>query len=550
MSSLHNSESDITTFDYVVIGGGSAGCVLANRLSESGKYRVALLEAGAEDKNPLIHMPAGLAPLVSGKFCNWKYWSEPQSNLNNRRLYQPRGKVLGGCSSINAQVYVRGNAQDYDQWEAKGCPGWSYKQLLPLFRKMETYQPTLSEAESQYHGKQGLLNITRKHKLNPLSEAFLTGAQQAGHKFNKDCNGEDQEGVGIFYQYQLNGQRHSNARAYLTPVKQRQNLHIFTRAQATRLLFENKQICAVEVIINGKLKTLSVNREAIVCGGAFNSPQLLMVSGIGPKEHLEQRGIQVIHTLPGVGANLQDHLNLYVETLASNRTPLSFHFSAWGRIAKALWQYTTAKKGEFTSNLLETGGFLKTEPSESTPDLQFHFMPMLGVHHGLRMENASKHYGYSLILNDNRPYSRGKLTLKSATMLDAPLIDPNYLHDERDIKRLVTGVRMARNILSQPAFQPYQKSEFSPGEQVQSDEEIENWIREHAESVYHPAGTCKMGTDPLSVVSPELKVHGITGVRVADASIMPFLVSGNTNAAVTVIGEKAAEMILAENASS
>lgn len=535
--------STVKEFDYIVIGGGSAGCVLANRLTENGRNSVALIEAGPKDTNPLIHMPAGIAPLVSGKYCNWKYWSEPQQHLNGRRLYQPRGKVLGGCSSINAQVYVRGNALDFDNWENLGCQHWGYKDVLPYFKKMEHFEPESDEVNAPYHGKTGPLNIAKRRFLNPLSEAFVEAAQQAGHVYNADFNGHNQEGVGVFQSYHLNGQRHSNAAAYLTPIKHRKNLTIITDTIVSRIIMEESRAVAVTTKRAAVAGMLKARKEIILAAGAFNSPQLLMLSGIGPAEELRKFNIPVLCNLPGVGKNLQDHLNLYIETIANVKKGISFHVSAWPRIGKALWQYTTSRRGEFTSNFLETGAFLKTDSQEASPDLQFHFMPMLGVHHGMDMKNAQKFYGYSLILNDNRPFSTGTLTLKSTDVSEQPFIDPNYLADERDVERLIKGVRIARDILNQPALSQYCKEAFSPPAKLETDDELAAWIRQHAESVYHPAGTCKMGIDDMAVVDPELKVRNINGLRVVDASIMPNLVSGNTNAAVTMIAEKAADLI-------
>ncbi|WP_317929536.1 choline dehydrogenase [Halioxenophilus sp. WMMB6] len=534
------------TADYIIIGGGSAGCVLANRLSEDPATKVTLIEAGPRDSNPWIRLPSGLIPLVNGTYCNWKYWSEPQRHLHNRRLYQPRGKVLGGCSSINAQVYVRGNAEDYNGWSQLGCEGWSYSEVLPYFLKMEDFQPDTSPANSRYHNRGGPLTISNREFINPLTEAFLKAAEQAGHARNDDHNGACQEGIGILYSYNRDGQRCNNARAYLDPARPRANLQIITNAQVHRLIISQGQVEGVEYSQNSHSQKLYCSEEVILSAGAFNSPQLLMISGIGPETELKKHDIPLKLHLPGVGQNLQDHLNLYVETRSKSRVGMSFHSSSWLRYTRECLKYALFTKGELTSNLLEAGGFIKCNPNQITPDLQFHFLPSFGAHHGLDLSNLKKHYGYSLIFNDNRPHSRGSLTLQSSSITDAPRIDPNYLSDERDVQQLVQGVREARKILAQPAFDDHRECEISPGDALQSDEQLTEWVRNNAETVYHPACTCKMGvaTDPLAVVDSQLRVWGIDKLRVADASIMPNLVSGNTNAACTMIGEKAAAMIL------
>ena len=531
-------------FDFLIVGGGSAGCVLANRLSENGRFRVALIEAGPPDRNPFIHMPAGIMPLVRGTFCNWKFWSEPQQHLNGRRLYQPRGKTLGGCSSINAQVYVRGHANDFDEWASLGCTGWSFDEVLPYFRRSENYEPQAEQKDQPFHGESGPLTIGERKRLNPLSAAFLKAADQAGVNPTDDFNGEQQEGYGVLHSYHRNGQRCSNARAYLGSAADRDNLVIITNAHVTKIELTQGRAVGIRYLQGKREIVLRANREVIISAGAFNSPQLLMLSGIGDKNELAKHGIPMQHELPGVGKNLQDHLNIYLETRARTRVAMSLHPSAWLRLLREGIKYTFLKRGELTSNLLETGAFIRSSPDEPIPDLQIHFIPMLGAHHGLEIDALKKYYGYSMVINDCRPLSRGYVGLHSADPHDPPLIDPNYLAHDRDIDRLVRGIRLSREILAQPAFDFHRDSECSPGAAIETDTELSQWVKDNVETVYHPVGTCKMGCDAMSVVDSQLRVIGIKGLRVVDASIMPTLIGGNTNAAVTMIGEKASDLIL------
>lgn len=535
-----------TSYDYVIVGGGSAGCVLANRLSADGRNSVCLVEAGPTDRNPLIRMPLGIIPLVRGWFCNWKFWSEPQAHLCGRRLYQPRGKVLGGSSAINATVYTRGHPSDYDHWAALGCEGWSYRDVLPYFIKSETFEPSCSDADRPFHGANGPLNVSERRHDNPLSKAFVRAAVQAGHQQNRDFNGARQEGVGMFHVFQKGGQRHSNARAYLAPAAGRTNLTVLTATHATRVLFQGSTAVGVRVLRKGRYQDLRATKEVILSAGTFQSPQLLMLSGIGPGEELGRHGIEVLKELPGVGANLQDHLDVIVETRARSRVGVSFVPGAWPRLLLGWMNYVFRRKGEFTSNAAEAGGFFRSSDEEAVPDIQWHFLPAPNGQHGLDLSGVMTRYGYCLMSYDLRPASRGVVGLNSADPLAPPRIDPNYAAEARDVERLVLAIRETRRVLAQPALDAHRGVEIAPGAHLQSDEELADYVRRTAEIAYHPVGTCTMGPagDTSSVVDARLRVHGVQRLRVVDCSIMPTVPGSNTNAPATMIGEKGADMIL------
>jgi choline dehydrogenase-like flavoprotein len=532
-------------YDYIIVGGGSAGCVLANRLSANPASQVCLLEAGPPDSSPFIRVPLGIIGMMMSKKLNWQYFTEPQVQLDGRRLYWPRGKTLGGSSSSNAMIYTRGHPADYDQWAALGNRGWSFADVLPIFLRTEHYEG----GASAFHGSGGALNVAPLRSPNLLSRTFVEAALEAGYRRSPDFNGPSQEGVNCYEVTQKNGERWSAARAYLHPVLQRRNLTVLTGAHVTQLILAGKRAAGVAYRRGGKLETALARREVLVAGGAINSPQLLMLSGIGAPDELSRHGIALRHALPGVGQNLQDHLDVLIVHRCTQPVSLGISLSTLPAQVKRLYDFLVHRTGALTSNSAEAGGFVKSTPDQSVPDLQFHFTParLDGHAHTLRSALSTLWgHGYALHVCPLHPASRGRIGLNSGDPAAAPLIEPHYLSEPSDLAMLIKGVRAARRVLAAPAFDPYRGEEIFPGSGVQSDRQIEQFIRRKAETIYHPIGTCKMGHDAMAVVDDTLKVHGIDGLRVVDASIMPLLIGGNTNAPTMMIAERAADLILGE----
>jgi choline dehydrogenase-like flavoprotein len=522
------------TYDVIIVGAGSAGCVLANRLSANANRRVLLLEAGPRDWHPFIHMPAGIAKLVTRMHLNWDYNTEPQAALNNRRLWWPRGRVLGGSSSINAMCYIRGDARDYDEWaRLAGDDAWSWRNVLPLFKRSEAN----TRGADALHGANGPLAVSDLRHRNVLSEAFVAAATSCGHLANSDFNGETQEGFGFYQVTQRNGARCSTAASFLREARGRANLTVHTRAVTQRVLIESSRAVGVDYRHHGRL-TRAEGREVILCGGTINSPQLLMLSGIGPADHLRAHGIRVAVDAPGVGDNLQDHLDIC--TLQRCTKPVSY--DRLSDIAVGL-RYLLRRDGPGTSNIAEAGGFMRSKfATDARCDLQFHFVPGLLDDHG---RNRLDGYGYTVHVCALRPRSRGTIRLASADPAAKASIQPNYLGDTGgyDLAMLIEGVKRSRDILAAAAFDTYRGDEIFPGANVVGETDIEAFIRRKAESIYHPVGTCRMGSDANAVVDTQLRVRGVDGLRVVDASVMPCLPGGNTNAPTIMIAERAAELI-------
>ncbi len=525
------------TFDYVIVGAGSAGSALADRLSADGKHTVLVLEFGGSDRSIFIQMPAALSIPLNMKAYNWGYWSEPEPQLDNRRISCPRGKALGGSSSINGLVYVRGHALDFDRWEAEGARGWSYAKVLPYFRRAETFRGRASE----YRGADGPLVTTPGVRKNPLFDAFIEAGRQAGYPVSEDLNGARGEGFGGFDMTVKDGVRWSAANAYLRPAMKRKNVTVETHALVTKILFEGRRAVGVAYEKGGRSQTARA-REVILSGGAINSPQLLKLSGVGPAQELQALGIPVVHDLPGVGENLQDHLEYYFQVASKQPITLYRHTGLIGRGLVGL-QWLLRGTGLGASNQFEAGAFIRSRAGVAHPDIQYHFLPLAVTYDGHSL--ASEH-GFQAHVGTLRSKARGHVRLRSADPREAPKIQFNYMSHPDDWTEMRASVRLTREIFRQPAFAPHVGREIQPGEAAESDSAIDDFLRKHLESAYHPCGACKMGSsdDPLAVVDPQTRVIGLEGLRVVDSSIMPSIPSGNLNAPTIMMAEKAADMIL------
>jgi choline dehydrogenase len=525
------------SFDYIVVGAGSAGCVLANRLSADPSVQVLLVEAGGRDNSVLVRMPAGVGAMLSRRTrFNWWFETEGQKNLMNRKLYWPRGKVLGGSSSINGMIYIRGHARDYDQWRQMGLEGWGFGDVLPYFKRSEANE----NGSDKFHGHDGPLCVSNGRSKLPLFRAYIEAGAQAGFPLTSDFNGFQQEGFGPYQLTIKNGRRCSAAAGYLLPALKRPNLTTLVNAHTARVIFENKKAVGVEYVAKGKLQKAMAAREVILSGGAVNTPQLLLLSGIGDADFLRRWNLPVVSDLPGVGRNLQDHLDVTVQYECTQPITLYAYTKPLKQLQTGM-QYTFFGTGMGTQQGLESGAFIKSRAGLEVPDLQIHFIAALMMDHGRKQ--ADRH-GFMAHACQLRPESRGHISLKSLNPMDPPLIQPNYLATENDKRTLREGVKILRQVFAQRPFDPFRGPELMPGATVTSDEAIDDYVRRTAETIYHPVGSARMGHDRLAVVDGELRVHGVQGLRVVDASVMPTLVGGNTNAPTIMIAEKASDMIL------
>jgi len=526
-------------FDFIVVGAGAAGCVLANRLTASGRHSVLLLEAGIEDRSPWIHIPIGYGKHFSNPKVNWLYQSEPDEKTGSRRIVQPRGKVLGGSTSINGLIYMRGQHEDYDRWRDLGNSGWGYADVLPYFRKSEDQQ----RGADDYHGVGGPLAVSDPPDPHPLCEAYLAAAEECGYRRNPDFNGAVQEGFGYNQWTMRNGLRSSAATAYLRPARRRANLTVITRAHATRILFEGSRATGVEYLRGGNLGSASARRQVITAGGSFNSPQLLQLSGVGPASLLRGLGIRVIADLPGVGMNLQDHYTGRMNYECTESFTLNDVVNHFGKGLAAALRYAFLRKGPLAMGVTYVTGFIRADPASVTPDIQTSISIFSSDKVGGPLHRFS---GFTLAARLLRPESRGSALIQSTDPLRAPAIRPNYLAAEKDCAVMLAGMKATRRLANTAALRPYIVREHDPGPSCTSDADLLEFTRQRGGISYHPVGTCKMGNDAASVVDERLRVRGLAGLRVVDASIMPTLVSGNTYAPTLMIAEKAAEMILAD----
>jgi len=539
MTEISSAES----FDYVVVGAGTAGCVLANRLSASGHHRVLLLEAGGRDRNIWIHIPLGYGKLFSNGKVNWLYSTEPEPGLNNRRVIQPRGKVLGGSSSINGLLYIRGQPEDFDHWRQLGNAGWSFEDVLPYFRCAEDQE----RGADTLHGVGGPLAVSDVSEPHPLCEAFIDAAEQAGYPRNDDFNGPTQEGAGYFQLTARNGRRCSTAVGYLRQARRRPNLTIVPNALAKRILFSGRRAIGVEYRQGDKSHIAHANGEVIVSGGAFNSPQLLQLSGVGPAALLQSLGIDVIADMPGVGADLQDHLQVRMQYRCTEPITMNDVINNWRHRIGEGARYILLRKGLLTIGAGYAGGFFRTSPDAMTPDVQVHFIIFSADKSGAALHPFP---GFIASVCQLRPQSRGFVRIKSADPREPPAIQPRYLSSQYDCDVTVAGLRLLRRIMDQPAMRRYIAEERAPGPDCTSDADFLAFAREAGTTVFHPTSTCRMGADGTAVVDERLRVRGIERLRVVDGSIMPAVVSGNTNAAIVMIAEKGADMVLQDMAAS
>ena len=528
-------------FDYIIVGAGSAGCVLADRLSEDGRSTVLVLEYGGSDRSIFIQMPAALSIPMNSKTYNWGYVSEPEPNLNGRRISCPRGKVLGGSSSINGLVYVRGHPLDFDRWEEEGAKGWGYRNVLPYFRRAESF----GGGADAWRGGEGPLATAPGRRRNPLYAAFIEAGRQAGYAISSDLNGERQEGFGALDMTVRDGVRASAANAYLRPAMKRPNLKVVTHALATRIAFDGRRAAGVHYRRGGLKHKASARREVILCGGAINSPQLLKLSGVGPAAELGAFGVDIVADRPGVGENLQDHLEFTVQVASKQPITLFSHTGLIGR-ARIGAEWLLRGKGLGASNHFEAGGFIRSRAGVRYPDIQFHFLPIAVAYDG---STLAREHGFQAHVGPMRSRSRGWVRLKSPDPAEPPLIQFNYMSQPDDWTEMRACVRLTREIFAQPAFDPYRGREIQPGADCVSDEAIDAFVRERVESAYHPSGACKMGSpaDPSAVVDPETRVIGVDGLRVVDSSVMPSITNGNLNAPTIMLAEKAADLILGRN---